>query len=144
MKPIPEINLTEKQVETIAEDVDCGLSVLYNLEKKEIISLPPNELGYDMIDETVEQWEEIEQNWGDYLEIKKMDSRDSFIVMEEFTNTIEDDKFKIRLIRTLERSKPFRNFKFEIDNNWDYREKWFDFKKQKMIEWVNKQIQEFK
>lgn len=42
----------------------------------------------------------------------------------------------------LNRSKPFSNFKWIIDNSGDYRQKWFDFKNQKYIEWVEEKISE--
>lgn len=47
-----------------------------------------------------------------------------------------------KLINALNRSKPFSNFKWIIDNSGDYRQKWFDFKNQKYIEWVEEKISE--
>jgi hypothetical protein len=45
-----------------------------------------------------------------------------------------------RLEEALRRPKPFANFKFDIDNSGLYRQKWFDFKKLQMIEWVRGQV----
>lgn len=50
----------------------------------------------------------------------------------------------VRKINALNRSKPFRNFKWQIDNSGDYRQVWFDFKRRRYKEFVKKQIEEFK
>jgi hypothetical protein len=61
--------------------------------------------------------------------------------MEQFTETLPDsNSLKNRLINALNKRKPFREFKFVIDNSGDYREQWFDFKKQKLEEWVREKI----
>jgi len=97
----------------------------------------------DLMEEDLESWAEIEANGSDYFEIEKMDSRDSFYMMEKFAENVTDSKFKTRLYQALNKPKPFRNFKHEIDNNWDYRQDWFDFKKQKSISYVQERINNF-
>ena len=71
---------------------------------------------------------------------EKMDSRESFRVMENFVDLVEDTELKNKLDLGLSLSKPFRNFKDIIDSESEYREKWFQFKKQKYIEYVIEQI----
>ncbi len=56
--------------------------------------------------------------------------------MEDFLETIEDKQLHELLINALNRPKPFRNFKLQIDNFGDYRQKWFDFKQMRYIQWV--------
>jgi len=46
------------------------------------------------------------------------------------------------LINALNRKKPFREFKFEIDNSNMYRQQWFDFKNAQLKEWVVKKFNE--
>ena len=71
---------------------------------------------------------------------EKMDSRESYRVMENFVDLVEDTELKNKLDLGLSLSKPFRNFKDIIDSESEYREKWFQFKKQKYIEYVIEQI----
>ncbi len=138
-----KIQLSNKQIETIAEELDCGLRCLYNIRTNEIKSIIDTQDPLDLTDDLEEELAEIEENLDDYFEFEKMDSRTSFQVMEEFIDEIPDERFQNRLINALNKPKPFRNFKFEIDENGDYRQAWFDFKKQKMIEWVNNQSDSF-
>ena len=56
---------TEKQIEEIAENLDCGMRCFYNLRTGEIKTI----LNFDSWDGTDEDpWEEeskeIEENWG--------------------------------------------------------------------------------
>lgn len=61
--------------------------------------------------------------------------------MEDFADELPDNtRIKVTLIEALNKRKPFREFKYEIDNSGDYRQLWFDFKNQKMIEYVKDRI----
>lgn len=61
--------------------------------------------------------------------------------MEDFTDGLPDNtRIKVTLIEALNKRKPFREFKYEIDNSGDYRQLWFDFKNQKMIEYVKDRV----
>jgi hypothetical protein len=62
--------------------------------------------------------------------------------MADFVETVDNEKLRESLIQALDRPKPFRNFKFTIDNSGPYRDKWFKFKDKKLIEWVESQLQE--
>lgn len=63
--------------------------------------------------------------------------------MMDFAEQVPDKKIQENLIRALNRSKPFRNFKDEIDYSGDYRQQWFRFKEQAYANWVQTQIDEF-
>lgn len=134
------MNLTEKQIIEIAENLECGMRCLYNIKTSEVKTLP-NFDRWDGVDE--ELWEEaikeIEENWGDYFEFEGMDSTDSFRIMEDFAETVDDIRLQNELINALNRRKPFQNFKWQIDNS-EYRQQWFAFKKQRFIQWVKEQI----
>ena len=137
------IQLSDKEIESIAEELDCGFKCFYNLQTKEVRCLiDPNEAD-DLMDEMKEEMAEIDENRDDYFEFGKMDSKFSFLIMERFVEEVPDESFRNRLISAFSRPKPFRNFKFEIENKEGYRQKWFDFEKQKMIDWVRDQIQAF-
>jgi hypothetical protein len=137
------INLTEDQVKSIAEDLDCGFSTFYNLKTKQILALPDNQSGFELMDDLSAEWQKIESNPESYFEINKMDSGDSFSLMQDFLEKIPDAQFKARLAETLNKPKPIRNFKNAVENNGDYRQKWYTFKNQKMKDWVKEQIENY-
>jgi hypothetical protein len=56
---------------------------------------------------------------------------------EQLPNKIE---FKLKLFQALNKNKPFRKFKFLIENSV-YRQEWFTFKALKIQEWVEEQIE---
>lgn len=143
MKSANQINLTEKEIAEVAENLDMGYVVFYNFETNETKSLIDRDTGFDIIEEEVEIWKEIDENFEDYHEFEKMDSRNSFLVMEDFAGQVEDEKFKNRLMTVLNRRKPFAHFKDEVETNWDYREDWFAFKQKKSNQWVKQQIEDF-
>lgn len=138
-----EIQISDKQIESISDELDSGLRCFYNFRTKEIKSAIDSIDPLDLTDEMEEELAEIEENRDDYFEFQKMGSRSSFQLMEEFVEEIPDERFQNRLINALNKPKPFRNFKYEIDDNGEYRQAWFDFKKQKMIKWVRDQINSF-
>ena len=66
-------------------------------------------------------------DWENYICIEPLDSNESFMIMEDFTETMNDLHMRQRLTNALSHRKPFANFKQLIDNS-DFRQNWFDFK----------------
>ncbi|MBC8180115.1 hypothetical protein H8E88_03225 [candidate division KSB1 bacterium] len=138
------VKLSEKQIKEIADLLDAGLKCYLNkrtYEIKEIIDFDSHP------DADPKNWQEIidelDEHFEDYIEFNRMPSNKAFRVMEDFIDEVDDEKFKKRLYWILSKGHPFRNFKDEIDYNGDYREKWFAFKLQKYIEWVEDQINDY-
>ena len=75
-----------------------------------------------------------------FIEIENMTSSDSFSVMEEFAHSLENNTTKLRLQTALQGQKPFANSKLQIDNSGDFRSLWFEFRREKNIEWVANQL----
>lgn len=142
MKNGDKIILTEEQIKSIAEDLDIGMKVYVNLKTMEIKTIIDSLQHYEV---DTEAWEddinEIEENFDKYFEFEKMDSRESFRVMEDFVETVKDERLKEKLELGLSLSKPFRNFKDIIDDENEYRKQWFEFKDSRNIEFVKKQIE---
>ena len=135
------VTISKEKIKEIAEDLDCGMKCYYNKKTKEITTILDFEshIGADE-----EPWEdvinEIDEHWDDLVEFEMMDSRESFRVMAGFAEEVDDSALREKLVDALNRSKPFGNFKWIIDNSGDYRQNWFDFKNQKYIEWVEARI----
>ena len=125
------ITLTEKQIKEIADFLDCGLICLYNKKTKELITITEFD-DYPNSDEV---------NWDDLIKFENLNSDDSFKLMADFVEQIDNNFLKEKLINVLNRSKPFKNFKMQIDNSGEYRQKWFDFKNRKYVDYVKSQIE---
>ena len=137
------INLTEDQIKEIAEQLDCGMRCYINKETGEIKTV----LNFEswQTDER-EPWEdilnELEENWDKYIEIERMESHESFNLMADFAESVDSRKLRDSLINALNKRHPFQNFKLVVDNSGPYRQKWFDFKNQRLIEWVENKLDE--
>ncbi len=135
MQVAPEI------IKDIAGTLDIGLKVFIDLGSHEIIEIP-DEDEIDYMD--AELWREsinkVRFNPKNYKEIKGMSSRDSYEVMQDFIETVSSKRLQDKLLQAIEGRKPFANFSFQIDNSGEFRELWFAFKNQRMIEWVTDQL----
>jgi len=135
------MKITQLQIKEMAEHLDTGMNVYINPVTGEIESLP-NELHHPLVEK--ELWQEIrdkiDMGWESFKLIEPIDSRESFYIMEAFVETVSNEKLKDRLIHALNRSKPFHNFKYEIDYSGEYHEKWFALKLQSLIEYVKEEL----
>jgi len=139
-----KLKLTEEQIWDIAENLDMGLHCYCHRETGEIEAFPDfDAIGWE--EEDLGPWQEsvdkLEKNREDYWGFRKMDSSESYGVMAAFAETVDDQQLRYKLEDALNERKPFRNFKRHIDDSGAYRQKWFDFKKQKLIEFVKAQIE---
>ncbi len=135
------MKLTEEQIEEIADYLECGMKCFYNLKTGEIKTI----LDFNCwIGGDKEPWEEeskeIFENYDDYFEFEGLESHDSFQIMADFAESVDNSRLQVKLINALNRKKPFQNFKWQIDNSGKYRQQWFDFKKMRYIQWVKEQI----
>jgi len=136
-----KLNLSDEQIKSIAEDLEVGLTVYYHKETGETITLMNNEDSYfDEPDEWTDERREIEEHSESYYEFEPMDSRESFEMMKDFMYTVEDENLREKLESALNLAKPFRNFKYIIDNSGEYRNKWFDFKTKSYIQHVKYEL----
>ena len=129
----------------IAEKMEMGMSCFIHKKTYEVVPVPDEGRFPEM------DWEEEDSLWKedidkvsdnpDYLEIEKMQSSDSFKVMEGFALSLPENATKIRLITALEGYKPFGNFNHQIHNAGKEKEKWFQFRREKEIEWIKDQLE---
>jgi len=137
------ISLIKDQIKEIAEQLDCGMRCYINKETCEIKTV----LNFESWQtDDREPWkdilDELDENWDKYFEIERMESHESFKIMADFTETVDSKELRDKLINALNRKHPFQNFKWVVDNSGPYRQKWFDFKNQRLIEWVEKKLDE--
>jgi len=126
-------------VYTIAENIDCGLVCYLNPETLEIEEVS-SELAEDPEEfegVTGESWDDSfkHTSWEKCITVEPPVSSDSFKIMEQFINEVEDKKLQNQLVKALSNRRPFANFKAIIENS-EYRQQWFDFKQNKLEEMV--------
>lgn len=133
----------EKNLMAIAQSIDAGFITHINLDTFEIEDLPP-----DMEDpENYElrfkdcSWatEPKFYNWENVFRITPLHSSNSFKIMDEFADEMEDAKFQLVLYNALNHRKPFSNFKWKVENS-PYRQNWYDFKQQWLENYVRQII----
>ncbi|MBL0106345.1 MAG: hypothetical protein IPP52_03360 [Ignavibacteria bacterium] len=136
------IKLTEEQISDIAQDLEAGLKCFIHKVTGEVKTLPDELNGNMEIDE--ELWQdvidEIDNDAENFIVIEGMDSRESYMLMEKFIDTLEDKQIIARLTNAINVPKPFHTFRYELDYSDEYLKKWYAFKSQQMIEWVKKHL----
>ena len=135
------MKLTEKQIAEIADNLNSGMRCFYNLKTGQIKTVLNLDKWIGAEEEFwEEEYKEIADNQADYFEFEGLESHDTFKIMTAFAEHVDDVKLRARLISALNKRKPFRNFKWEIDNSGPYRQQWFDYKMMQIIERVKEQI----
>jgi hypothetical protein len=121
------------------------MKVYLHTETHEIKSLVDFENNiYAEEDEWEDDLKEIEEDHDHFLLFEKMSSGESYRVMEEFVETVKDKELKKKLELGLSLSNPFQNFRDIIDGYQDYKEKWFEFKNEKYVDYINAKLEYYK
>jgi hypothetical protein len=125
-------------INKIAQELEAGMKVYLNRRTLEYESV----LDWDDMNDTG-FWEKearkIEKKWKDYIVITKMETRESFRVMVDFVDEVNDKRLKEDLIKILNRKSPFANFKMEVESS-NHRQKWFDFRTKSYAEYISEQL----
>jgi len=154
------MKLSDDEIKEAADYLESGFIVFYNLKKKEVIMLTPIQIEeYDIVinsDDFDEEYlnkmdnefdfptiKDIYENDEDYYEFHNMDSDESFKLMQQFAKNVTDKTLQMKLYNALDRPKPFRNFKNELEMSDSDLRNWFEFKLQGYIDHVKRQIQAF-
>ncbi len=129
--------MTDALIKGIAEDLDCGFRVYVHRVTREVLTVPDADKHPDMdTDPWRDSLKEIQRHADDYVQIEGMDDHEAFRLMEGFADTVDQDAIREKLKLVLSMAKPFRNFKFTIDQSGKYREEWFAFKARRLMEKV--------
>lgn len=131
--------LSQEQIKKIADELDWGHRCFWDQQTNDLLFLPDFDLypdGEELYQEDIDKLEN-----GSYLQIEPMPSHEAFEIMTGFIDSLDNTiPLKGYLILALNKRKPFREFKYVIDNSGPYRNIWFAFKEQEVIGWVKKQV----
>lgn len=120
----------EKIIKEIAESIDCSEVVFLHKETHELLSYPVAENGYvdeefDFIKEEI--MEVIDTDPAKYIRFDPLNSRESFQMMEDFIETIKNERLRARLIDAISIRKPFRNFRNAVEEE-GVLDDWYAYK----------------
>lgn len=131
------ITLSKDKIKEIAEQLDMGLDAFFHKETGELIFVPDLDQFHGMdLEAWAEDFDKLKKDKKKFVEIERIGSHDSFQVMQDFAEQVDDPSIRTMLLEALNRKKPFSNFKDAIDSSGDYRDQWFAFKDKRNIEWV--------
>jgi hypothetical protein len=133
--------ITNEQLQEIADNLDFGLRCFIHKDNADIKCFPDEDQFGSFDDEAWQQdIQAVKKGRKKYLEIEKMPPREEYGVMEAFARQVAEGLLQEKLLWILNRPKPFRHFKAELDQAGPYREKWFAFKAARMLDWVKGQV----
>lgn len=140
LKAKSKMKLTPAQIDSIAQDLQCGMCCYVHRKTGEVVVVLSEE-GLDATDADLwqEDLDKLAADPENFLEIEPMPSNEAFRVMEDFAETTPR-ALKARLLMALEKHSPFQHFKHEIDNSGEWRERWFAFHFEKYQDWVSRQL----
>ncbi|MFZ4797937.1 MAG: UPF0158 family protein [Bacteroidia bacterium] len=138
------ITITSEQVTEIVDQHQVGFLCYLHKVTGELLSVPDMDKFFGMDTEAFdEDLEKLENNIIDYIEIKPPTSRQSFKIMESFVAQLdEENKLKNKLLNALDKKKPFREFNYVIENEFEFRQDWFAFRTEKLKQLINQELEE--
>ena len=91
------MNLTDEQIKEIAELLECGMVCYVHKQTLGIEYFPDyNELYLDP-EEWQDTMDKVKNGTDDYICVSKMDSKQAFQTMADFTLTVTDEALKNQL-----------------------------------------------
>ena len=87
--------------------------------------------------------DDIEQNPDNYIEIIPIYSSESYQIMVNFAEQLNNNKVKNHLFKSLNQKSPFRGFKDVLLNYPDIRDQWFEFKDNESIKIAKKWLEKY-
>lgn len=136
------LSISNETIKEIAEQLDCGMKCFYHLPTGEVVAYPDSlSMGGD-IDEEMwgEDIEKVEENFHEYVPFTAMESHESFRIMEDFIELIEEQTTRSKFEEIIQRRKPFQQFKYLLMDYSHLRQQWFLFKVERYKEYVKEQI----
>jgi hypothetical protein len=130
-------------IKDIAGSIEMNGHTSYlNKETLDVVMLPDElQMAYGDRDMFQDLIDELEANPDKYIEIQAVSSREGFELMEAFAGKLKDRNKQTKLFNSLNRPKPFRQFRYALEDN-DLLEQWYSFKdayyEQLAKEWLSK------
>lgn len=127
------MELTDQEIEEIAANISSGFTCYIHKETKQIVTVNEDFIDFD----GEEDEDPPELNDEEYFVIGPMSSPESYRIMEDFTESLDDPHLQKKLFNALDQRKPFQHFKYTIDDSGEEnRKKWFAYKDKALSAYV--------
>lgn len=139
------LSLTEKEVESISNQLIKGMICFYQIDKKKIFHMPDDEdyFNYDLTSEEEDILDEIDENPDNFAEFTKMEPGQEHQMMQDFVDRkVKERALAEDLVNALSKPKAVTGFKFLIEES-KYKNDWIEYRKGKYQDWVKEQVDSF-
>ncbi|MDG1279597.1 MULTISPECIES: UPF0158 family protein [Algoriphagus] len=139
------LSLTEKEVESISNQLIKGMICFYQIDKKKIYHMPDDEdyFNYDLTPEEEDILDEIDENPDNFAEFTKMEPGQEHQMMQDFVDRkVKERALAEDLVNALSKPKAVTGFKFLIEES-KYKNDWIEYRKGKYQDWVKEQVDSF-
>jgi hypothetical protein len=139
------LSLTEKEVESISNQLIKGMICFYQIDKKKIYHMPDDEdyFNYDLTSEEEDILDEIDENPDNFAEFTKMEPGQEHQMMQDFVDRkVKERALAEDLVNALSKPKAVTGFKFLIEES-KYKNDWIEYRKGKYQDWVKEQVDSF-
>ncbi len=122
------MKFTTRQISDFSQQIQENIFLYINTDTEE------TKLIADLEDYMVEpelwqeEYDEVQKNWKNYVVIKGMSSRESFRIMEDFKDQVNNSQLQRKLTNALKRKGPFRNFRYVLEEDENMLQKWYKYK----------------
>ncbi len=135
------IEIPPQIIKEIAEWLEMGMLCFYDKTTGEL-EFYPDELRDPGFDD--ELWKDtikkVKKNRKNYIPFEGMSSLEGFRVMADFVDNINDMRTRSKFLDAISRKKSYSNFNNLLSYYPNLREQWFAHKRERYIEFVNKQL----
>jgi len=147
-----KLKIDLSMVEDAMEDVDRGYAEYYlNTETGQVIMITGEIARYaeEELKDNLPEWmldaikiakEVLVENPESYIGIPSKPTYESYNLMVEFAESVPDEQLREKLSIALDGKGAFRLFKMVLNDYQFYREKWFQFKEQRLkteiLDWL--------
>lgn len=106
-------------LEEIVESLDTGFIVFVHRHTFELLSYPDPAHWSEL--DALDQWlaikDRLEAEAADFVEIAPLSSKESYQIMQDFAQQVQDARLRERLLEALRSPKPFRHFRHMVDES---------------------------
>src|SRR5688572_13910841 len=103
-----KVSVPESIIRKLSEYLMMGMVCYLHKQTFDLLYHPVEMIDEEMFEDVLEK---IEKSDTEFIQVEPMKSGDSFRVMVEFAEGLQDEETRVKLIKALNHPKPFQNFK---------------------------------
>jgi hypothetical protein len=135
--------MDDTMLREIAESLDAGYIVFVHRRTFELLSYPDpahwSEL--DALDEWAAIKDRLDTEAADFVEISPPPSKESYQIMQDFAQQVQDARLRERLFEALRSPKPFRHFRHMVEES-EEADAWAEYRLARIKEYALERLAE--